>query len=376
MDTFPKKLDKKLSDRAAQNSLRRLPLLEGKVDFSSNDYLGIAKNPDIFYMVTHLLEAREIVANGSTGSRLLTGNSQLFVELEGMLERFHEADSALVFNSGYDANVGFFSAVPQRNDLIFYDEYIHASIRDGISMAKSNAFKFAHNDLHDLEESLRRNRKGREDAEIYVVTESIFSMDGDSPDLGSMVRLSREHNYRLIVDEAHAVGVFGGGLVQELGFHKAVFARLVTFGKAIGAHGAAILGSERLKQYLFNFCRSFIYTTALPPHALATIPIAYEQMAKGGEMKKLKDNISIFKQEISRLGLPFIQSDSAIQCCMVSGNGPATELADNLQREGFDVRAILYPTVPKGSERLRFCIHSYNSEGEIVLLLGLLAKFM
>ena len=180
--------------------------------------------------------------------------------------------------------MGFFSSVPQRGDVILYDELCHASIRDGLKMSDAKAYKFKHNDLDDLERKcqVERSRNCSQNSEIYIVTESIFSMDGDQPDLKALTSLSKELGCHLIVDEAHAFGVFGAkgeGMVQALGLENKVFARLITFGKALGCHGAAILGSAALQQYLINFARSFIYTTALPPHGVATICSAYEELS-------------------------------------------------------------------------------------------------
>jgi 8-amino-7-oxononanoate synthase len=315
--------------------------------------------------------------NGATGSRLLSGNHPLFHTIETILSEFHQSESALIFNSGYDANVGFFSSVPQRGDVILYDEYIHASIRDGIQLSNAKAYKFKHNDLGSLDEMLKRIQHDT----IYVVTESVFSMDGDSPDLVKLSQICKENNAYLIVDEAHAVGVFGKrgiGLVQELGLENDVFARLVTFGKAMGCHGATILGSDNLKQYLVNFARSFIYTTALSPHALATIHSSYNELIVTDSKQKLHQNIQFFKETIKtqKLQKLFIESDSAIHCCIVSGNEIVKSIAQKLQKQGFDVKPILSPTVPQGQERLRFCLHAFNSKEEITEVLKLLATFV
>ena len=383
MAQFPKKLQEKLHRREADNSLRHLPVANSLVDFSSNDYLGFSRNQEILKNALNHLSSLDNRQNGATGSRLLTGNHALYSILESRLADFHEGISALVFNSGYDANIGFFSAVPQRGDVIFYDEYIHASIRDGIRMGNAKSFKFKHNDLDDLKNKYRveLGRSGSE-TEIYVVTESVFSMDGDSPDLIAFSKFSERNNCRLIVDEAHAIGVFGDkgeGLVQKLGLQKKIFARIVTFGKALGCHGATILGSRSLKDYLVNFSRSFIYTTGLPPHSVATILSAYEHlMSDGGEGSKLRSNIEFFNQRLETLDLKsvFIPSNSAIHCCRVSGNQKTRSVAKKMQNEGFDIRAILSPTVPEGQERLRVCLHSFNTKEEIRAMLELIAQFI
>ncbi|MCK0188753.1 8-amino-7-oxononanoate synthase [Arenibacter sp. F20364] len=371
MTEFPKKLKAKLTERRDNNALRKLPMPKGLIDFSSNDYLGLAGNEAIFIKASKLLEKKGARANGATGSRLLTGNYNLYAELEEALSSFFGSESALVFNSGYDANIGFFSAVPQRTDVVFYDELSHASIRDGIGMGRAQSYKFKHNQLEDLSRQIDRARENKIDSDIYVVTESVFSMDGDTPDLKALSVLCLSKGAYLVVDEAHAVGVFGNrgeGLLNELGLQDMVFARVVTFGKAMGCHGAAILGSDVLKSYLVNFARSFIYTTGMPPHSLATILAACEHLsAPGVEQQELRDNIGFFKDQLRahELEAYFIPSNSAVHCCLVEGNEKVKKWAQHIQEKGFDVKPILSPTVPKGQERLRFCLHSFNRENEI-----------
>ncbi|MDX1318436.1 MAG: aminotransferase class I/II-fold pyridoxal phosphate-dependent enzyme, partial [Xanthomarina gelatinilytica] len=293
---------------------------------------------------------------------------------------------ALIFNSGYNANLGFFASVPQRGDIILYDEYIHASIRDGIGMSHAKSYKYRHNDLKHLDEMLKRLSTDKAGVQhnpsvIYVVTESVFSMDGDAPDIASLIHISKQHQAYLVIDEAHATGVFGKngeGLLQELGLENEVFARIITFGKALGSHGAAILGSKALTQYLINFARPFIYTTALPPHSLMTIKSVYIELPKTHEISKLKENITLFKEEILKNNLQnhFIESQSAIQSCLILGNENVKAISNQLIKKGFDVKPILSPTVPKGKERLRFCLHNFNSETEIKEVIQLLAKLL
>lgn len=379
---FPKRLQLKLTERENGSALRRLPVSNNLVDFSSNDYLGLSREEAIFSAVTGLIDQRDPRRNGSTGSRLLTGNSVLYGELESLLATYFDAEAALVFNSGYDANIGFFNAVPQRGDIILYDELCHASIRDGIGMGRTQAYKFKHNDLEDLNRRIESVRKNQDDMDIYVVTESVFSMDGDVPDLKSLTDLCNFRNCYLVVDEAHAVGVFGErgtGSLKELGLQEMVFARIITFGKAMGCHGAAILGSKALKSYLVNFARSFIYTTAMPPHALATALAALDYMySSSGEQERLRDNIVFFKERVKALHLDpyFIPSNSAIHCCVMEGNEKVKKCSKLLFDNGFDVKPILSPTVPMGKERLRFCLHSFNTEKEIDQVLTVLSHFL
>lgn len=377
MKYFPQSLSDKLQQREEGNALRKLTEPDSRVDFSSNDYLGFAKSAEIFNAAHQYLLDNGIIINGATGSRLISGNHSLYARAEAVICNFHKAESALIFNSGYDANVGLFSSVPQKGDVVLFDEYIHASIRDGMRLSLAKAYKFAHNDLSDLERLLKKFSGGENRGELYIVTESVFSMDGDSPDLKAMVAMSEKYKANLIVDEAHALGVFGNGgegLIQGLGLEDKVFARVMTFGKGLGCHGAAILGCTQLREYLLNFARSFIYTTALPPHSLATIITAYDFLKKHPERQKsLKDIVSFFRSEVERLRLEsFIYSDSAIHCVVVPGNEKVKNIASVLQQEGFGVKPILSPTVPEGQERLRFCLHSYTTKEQVTQVLELL----
>ena len=384
---LPKKLKSKLLFREENKSLRQLSTQNNLVDFSSNDYLGFAKSAAIFNQTHQFLVDNNLKINGATGSRLLSGNHNLYNKVETFLADFHQVETVLIFNSGYDANIGFFSSVPQKGDIILYDEFIHASIRDGIRLSNAKSFKFKHNNLEELEEKILRQAQNdkynqTDIGEIYVVTESVFSMDGDSPDLVKMVQIAKKHNAFFIVDEAHAIGVFGNkgcGKIQKLNLENDVFARIITFGKALGCHGAAILGSADLKSFLINFARSFIYTTGLSPHSLATIQTCYSVMKNEEKhQKRLLKNITFFTSEIKKNNLEnlFIKSNSAIHCCVISGNENVKSIAKKLHEKGFDVKAVLSPTVAKNRERLRFCLHSYNSEAEIKEVLHLLATFV
>lgn len=370
-----KKLTGKLQQRKENQSLRTLGEKNTLIDFSSNDYLGFANSEIIFNKSHQYLTENNFKQNGATGSRLLSGNHSLYNNVEKELCQFHNSEAALIFNSGYDANIGFFSSVPQRGDVILYDEFIHASIRDGIQLSNAKSFKFQHNNTEDLENKILKQIKNS-NSDIYIATESVFSMDGDSPDLTAISLIAKKHKAYLIVDEAHAIGIFNQGLVQKLNLEKAVFAQIITFGKALGCHGAVILGTDELKQYLINFSRSFIYTTGLSPHSLATIKFAYLELSKNESKKSLEKNISFFKQEINRLQLNFIKSNSAIHCCVIPGNEKVKEIANQLKEKGFDVKPILSPTVNKNEERLRFCLHSYNSYKEITSVLENLATFV
>lgn len=378
MNKLPEKLSDKLEIRMQNNALRKLPSSMGLIDFASNDYLGFSQSETIFNTTHLFLIENGIIQNGATGSRLLSGNHKIYQQAEDYIADFHQSEAALIFNSGYDANVGFFSSLPQKGDLILYDELCHASIRDGIQLSNAKAYKFIHNDFEDLERLILRNPN----TIIYIVTESVFSMDGDTPNLEVLVAVSNKYNCYLVVDEAHALGVYGDkgeGLVQMLNLQEQVFARIMTFGKGLGCHGAAVLGSLVLKSYLVNFARSFIYTTGLPPHSVATILIAYQFLEIEKEnIKKLRGNIIHFNQQKMLLGLKpmFVQSKSAIQSAIIPGNEKVKSIAKVFQEQGFEVKAILSPTVPEGQERLRFCLHNFNSKDDITAVLVLLSKLI
>ncbi|MFT7350384.1 MAG: 8-amino-7-oxononanoate synthase [Flavobacterium sp.] len=382
MRQFPKNLEYKLTERSQNNSLRQLSYENNLIDFSSNDYLGYAKSEELFDATHRFLSQNKYKTNGATGSRLLSGNHALYEITEKYIANFHQQETALIFNSGYDANIGFFGSVPQRNDIILYDELCHASIRDGIKMSNAKAYKFNHNDFEHLEFKIKNLVSENTNSQIYVVTESVFSMDGDTPNLEQIAKISNKYDCNLVVDEAHSVGVFGDsgqGLIHLQNLQDSIFAQIVTFGKGLGCHGAAILGNRKLQNYLINFARSFIYTTGLSPHSVASILLAYQKLnSNKNNLAQLKANIQTFNQTKMQLGLKplFVYSKSAIQCAIIPGNENIKAIANKLQEKGFDVKPILSPTVPKGQERLRFCLHSYNNEKEILEVLSLLSNFV
>jgi 8-amino-7-oxononanoate synthase len=362
MNLAEKFLQQQLEQRLNNGLLRSLSTSTPPIDFCSNDYLGFARSENLKELI--YLQTKDLpIKNGATGSRLLAGNSTYAEQTETIIASFHQAEAGLLFNSGYDANVGLLSAIPQRGDTIIYDELIHASLIDGARLSHANRYKFKHNDLDDLTEKLKL-AKGL----IYVVVESVYSMDGDQATLLAINTLCKEYSANLIVDEAHAVGVFGEqgkGLVTLHGLTTDVFARIITFGKALGTHGAIVLGSKALRAYLINFARSFIYTTAASPHSIVAINCAYQLLVEQNEQHLLSQNIELYNQKVADLNLPRIPSTSAIQTILIPGNSEAKAIAEALQVKGFDVKAILSPTVQPGKERLRICLHSYNTVQEI-----------
>lgn len=363
----------KLNERKASGSYRVLRPDNDLIDFCSNDYLGFAQSQALKDAIQSEIERYPDSKNGSTGSRLLAGNSNYAEELERHIAAFHQSEAGLIYNSGYDANIGLFSSLLQKGDTIICDELIHASIIDGARLSHANRYSFTHNNLDSLEAKLKQ-AKGI----CYVVIESVYSMDGDTPPIAEILKLTEKYGANLIVDEAHAVGLHPAGLIAELGLQHRVFARVVTFGKALGCHGAIVLGGNLLRDYFINFSRSFIYTTAASFHQLASVKMAYDLLqASGDAITSLQTNIDLFCKQIKpHAEYRLLPSESAIQCILFSSNEKAKEAAAMLQVAGMDVRAILSPTVAVGSERLRICLHAFNTEREINQLTSTLNKII
>lgn len=354
---IPVRLQQKLNERIAANALRSLRHYNGLIDFSSNDYLGLAEHPFIRARVSERLE--EWGRTGSGGSRLLTGNHPAFEALEARIAAFHNAPAALLFGSGYEANSGLLSSVAGKYDTILYDSLCHASIREGIRISVGRSLSFRHNDPEDLEKKLSAVR-----GVAFVVTESVFSMDGDIAPLTVIAGICNKYNAYLIVDEAHATGVIGengAGLVSQLQLEADIFARVYTFGKAMGQQGAAVLGSEQLRTYLVNFCRPFIYTTAPSISAVAAIDAAYTLLQNDlGALHTLqsliRDSASVFAPATA---------PTAIRTVIVPGNDKVKAVAQVVQENGYLVLPVLSPTVPEGTERLRICLHAFNTMEEV-----------
>jgi 8-amino-7-oxononanoate synthase len=365
-----------LEKRREQNTLRRLTNNSNLIDFCSNDYLGFALSQELKQNIQREFNSINNPKNGSGGSRLLAGNSEYAENLEKKIAAFHHASAGLIYNSGYDANVGLFSAVARKGHTVLYDELIHASVHDGLKLSPANKLSFKHNDIIDLEEKLKSLT-----GIIYIAVESVYSMDGESAALKEIADLCERYNANLIVDEAHATGITandGKGKVQELGIENKVFARVHTFGKALGCHGAIVLGSELLREFLINYSRSFIYTTALPLKNLVAIYQSYEMLRKQPELvKQLQERIKYFKENIIKHPqLVFLENNSPIQSVIIKGNEAVKKTAAQLQQAGFDVRPIVSPTVPEGSERLRICIHAFNTKEQIELLCSTINKLL
>ncbi|MBB6107320.1 8-amino-7-oxononanoate synthase [Mucilaginibacter lappiensis] len=373
MTSAEKYIESKLEERRSSGIYRMLKPESDLIDFCSNDYLGFARSIVLKHHVDEEVQNHPHSLNGSTGSRLLSGNLQYAEELEKTIAAHHQYPAGLLFNSGYDANLGLLSSLAQRGDTIILDELIHASAIDGARLSYANRYSFKHNNTESLEAKLKL-AKGN----CYVVIESVYSMDGDTPPLLDILNITEKYGAHLIVDEAHAVGLHPMGLVTEFSLQNRVFASLVTFGKALGGHGAIVLGSDILREYLINFARPFIYTTAASFHQLASIKMAYRLLnSVKEEIIDLRNNIKLFKEQINpESAYPLLNSNSSIQCIVFKSNDKAREMANILQNKGFDVRAILSPTVAAGTERIRICLHSFNTVSDINKLATIINQFI
>jgi 8-amino-7-oxononanoate synthase len=359
---FEERLAGELESLAAQSQLRRLELLEG-INLFSNDYLGLSTDQRLRDAVTAALAAGSPV--GSTGSRLLSGNAAVWQELESELARFCGSEAALYFNSGYAANVGLFSSLPGPDDIVFSDRANHASIIDGIRLSGARKIVFPHRNLDFLEDALRKPAFGT--ARKFIALESVFSMDGDRAPVSDLLALADRYDAYLIFDEAHATGVFGPqgrGLVAEAvaGANPAARERVVavvhTCGKALAGVGGFVSCSETLKQYLVNRARTFIFSTALPPYLAAQMLTAI-RIAAGAdrERRDLAELGNHLRARLHDAGFDTGQSESQIVPVILGDNAHALDFAGKLCREGFVVRAIRPPTVPRGTARLRLSLH-------------------
>jgi 8-amino-7-oxononanoate synthase len=364
------KLQQKLIERAENNSLRKLTTSNGMVDFFSNDYLGLARSTALAESIRTAYEIQKGNLNGSTGSRLLSGNSAYALNLEEELAFLFKSEKTVLMNSGYNANTSLLSALPQKGDTIIYDELIHASLKDGYRLSFASRFPFKHNDLEDLEAKLKKGK-----GDLFVVIESIYSMDGDAAPLKEIVNICEKYGAHIILDEAHSTGTcgeHGSGLACALGVEQKIFARVYTFGKGMGIHGACVAGSKILIDYLINFARPFIYTTALPIHSVVSVRCAFFYLKEKPELAvHLAEKINGFKNSLPEKIFDsgrYIESNSPIQVVKIAGNAEVKKVAAELQSKKLDIRPILSPTVREGEERLRICLHSYNTKEELELL--------
>ncbi|MDB4655667.1 aminotransferase class I/II-fold pyridoxal phosphate-dependent enzyme [Flavobacteriales bacterium] len=363
----------KLAQRKEQGTFRSLKTVEGQIDFTSNDYLGFARSKELKRRISETEKEFSETGVGSTGSRLLTGNSKLAEQVEQQVAAFHGSETALIFNSGYDANVGLFSSLGRNVKYIVYDELIHASVHDGMRLSRAELKPFKHNDVESLRAVLSEL-----DGAVMVAVESVYSMEGDLAPLQELVDACTEFNADLIVDEAHAVGLFGEGRgrVSELGLEDEVYARLVTFSKALGCHGAAVLCNDNLRQFLVNHARSLIFSTFSSNHSLLAVKCVYDMLLDCNYSDlNIRYLIDLFNQSVKDVsGVRQIGGESPIMGVIVQGNAEVRAVAAAMQNDGFDVRPIVSPTVPKGTERIRICLHEFNTEDEVKGLIKSLQK--
>jgi 8-amino-7-oxononanoate synthase len=370
MSNFLTRIEEQLEAQKARGLYRQTRIVpENWKDFTSNDYLGLARSEALRHSIQDFLSQTSSTYNGSGGSRLLSGNTPLAEEVENFIAAIAGADRGLLFSSGYMANLGVLSCLPQRGDTVLYDEHSHASLKDGIRLSLAHRYSFRHNDMDDL------NRKvDRSSGTVFIVAESVYSMDGDLCPLADLVAIAGQRNAVIILDEAHATGIFGNdgaGLASSLGLEREIPVRIITFGKAMGIHGACVCCTESVRNYLVNFSRPFIYTTAMPEHSLAAIRCSFDFLRKHPELRNtLTHKINLFRQHYAHAS----GSGTAIQPVIIGGNEKTRAAAAALQAMGYDVRPVLSPTVKPGTERLRICLHVYNSDREIIELAGALNK--
>ncbi len=340
------------------------PLSSGFTDLRSNDHLGLSRDPELRARIVKGLTQESPF--GSTGSRLISGNSRVVMELEREMADHYAAEGGLLFPSGYQANVGIITALGAYRDVtLLYDERVHASMRDGIRMAVARSFSFAHNDLEDLEKKVTKA-----EGPAFILSEALFSMDGDGPPLRSMLELAERYDAALILDEAHSNGVYGeggaGSAVQER-VEDRVFARIFPFGKAFAQQGSFVAGSEALREFLIDHARSFIYSTAPSFPVIGALRETLRYVPHCDEQRKaLFEKAAFFRAEAEKAGLPLLpEAYGPIQGVILEGNEEVQRLEAELWNEGYAVKGIRKPTVPEGEERIRFMIHADTPEGTI-----------
>jgi 8-amino-7-oxononanoate synthase len=368
MSVFPEVLGKRTQSLEA-DSRRRFLMRRTGIDFSSNDYLGFSNDPELKKLAYEFLPELSI---GSTASRLLRGEDEIFQKIEERLAHFCSRSSALLFPSGYQANLGLLSSLLTSEDLVFSDEHNHASLIDGIRLSGAKRVIFKHSDLNSLYAALKETSKNQHGLKLIVV-ESLYGMGGDVAPLLSILELAEEFDCSVVVDEAHATGLWGdfennrgGGLVQSLGMSHRVLATVHTAGKAMGVGGAWICGDSELKDYLVNFSRPFIFSTAPIPALAAFLLASLNHWNAVGitRAKEVLERADLFRKQFTKQNFdPRVQGP--ITPIVLGSNEKALEVAGRLQAEGFDIRAIRPPTVPAGTARLRITNHWNQTSDQV-----------
>jgi 8-amino-7-oxononanoate synthase len=358
---LPDGLEQRLLDRLARletNGLRRRLLPASGFDFCSNDYLGLAHHP---LLKEKLIEAVEREGCGATGSRLIRGDNHSFAEVEQRFAAFKGTDRSLYFSSGYLANLAVLTTFLDQEDVVFSDSLNHASLIDGVRLSKARCLIFPHRDIESLR-SLIQSKRGT--GQRFLLTESLFSMDGDEAPLAAYASLCRETGTALIVDEAHAIGVYGpkgSGLIEACGID--VFLSINSAGKALGVAGAFVAGPALAIDYLIQKARPFIFSTAPPPALAAAIDAALTLVTTVPEKRsRVHANAELLRQTLVENEVKVAPGNSQILPLIIGDNSLALSVAESLRQEGFDVRAIRPPTVPHGSARLRITVNSTLDE--------------
>ncbi len=370
MHGIQQRLANELRARKQKGLLRLLrPSITG-IDFCSNDYLGFARNPLLSDRLTALVKSEPNSVLGAKGSRLISGDMPAILKAEEFIAEKHGVQNAMLMPSGYLANQALFSSLPKRGDTILIDERVHRSVYDGCRLSQATRWKFRHNDLQHLQELLRRCH-----GQVWIGVESLYSMDGDFAPLAPLVALAEKYDAALIVDEAHAIGAFGLGLVNQQKLQQKVFASVVTYGKAMGCWGAAILGSRTLIDYLVNYAAPLIYSTGIPAfHALAIQEIyGFLDQCGATAARELQEVVSNF----NALGIPSQAAlQSPIKPIRFKNNITLQAAAKALKENQIAGYAIKSPTVALGMERIRISLHSFNCPAEIALLGSILKEYL
>ncbi|OHX64993.1 aminotransferase class I/II-fold pyridoxal phosphate-dependent enzyme [Flammeovirga pacifica] len=342
---------------------------QNMTSFISNDYLGIASNESFKKEFLNEIDNQTSINFGSASSRLLEGNHQIFNTLEEKVASSYQKGGCLYMNSGWHANTGILSCLPQKGDLILSDKLNHASIVDGIRLSSAHFERFRHKDYQHLTDIL--NKKRKDFRQVYIISESLFSMDGDFAELSKLADIKNQFDSYLIIDEAHSVGAYGNnglGCVASSGLLNEVDILVLPCGKALGGVGAFVVSSQVVKHYLINKCRSFIFTTALPTINAAWMNFVWDKLPDMYSSRdKLQENINYYNQLMQGFGHQVV-SDSYIQPIHVGSNESTIQLSNHLEDHQLVCSPIRYPTVPKNKSRLRISLTSMHSKSQILQL--------
>ncbi|MEL4894841.1 8-amino-7-oxononanoate synthase [Crocosphaera sp. Alani8] len=375
---------KELQEREKNNNLRQLNSIHpqdavtiiknGKtlINFSSNDYLGLSKHPDLILASQNYTQQYGV---GSTASRLVTGTYDIHRKLEEKLAKICGKESALLLNTGFQANMTILPSLVDQKSLVLCDRLVHNSILQGIFLSNARWKRYQHNDLRHLERLLKKavlqgyNR-------ILIVTETVFSMEGDCSDVDSLIQLSQQYNTLLYLDDAHALGIMGEKGMGLTAHKSGIDISLGTFGKAFGSFGAFITTSKLIRDYLINCCPGFIYTTALPPSVIGSIDAAIEMIPSlDQERKYLLEQVNYVQNKLKNLGYQVLGSTSPIIPVVIGKEEKAVKLSNFLEENGIFVTAIRPPTVPKNTSRLRLVLSSKHQQEHINYLINLLQNY-